>query len=141
MGFEVTKVDVWVGEVEDHPGALGAKLGAVMRAGADLELMIARPQAEGSGEGLLFIAPLRSPEQIRTAEEVGLRRSRIQMLRVEGPDRPGLGAGISTTLADAGINIRGLSGAALGGRSLFYIRLDSGDDVVRGAQILTKILG
>jgi len=141
MGFEITRVDAWVGEIEDRPGALGVKLGTVMRAGADLDFMIARPLADGPGAGVLFIAPLHGPEQTGAAEEVGLRKSRIQLLRIEGPDRPGLGAGLASTLADAGINIRGLSGTALGGRSLFYIRFDSSDDVVRAAQVLTQILG
>jgi hypothetical protein len=141
MGFEITKVDVWVGEIEDRPGALSAKLEAVMRAGADLDFMIARPLATGPGAGVLFIAPLHGAEQTGAAEEVGLRKSGIQVLRVEGPDRPGLGAGLTSTLARAGVNIRGLSGTALGDRGLFYIRFDSSDDVVRAAQILTRTLG
>ncbi len=140
MGFEITKVDVWVGELEDRPGALCEKLGAVMRAGANLEFMIVRPLSEGPGRGVLFIAPLRGEDQARAAEEVGLRKSRVQVLRIEGPDRPGLGAGIACTLANAGINIRGLSASALGERCLFYIRFDSDTDLVRAAQLLTREL-
>jgi hypothetical protein len=141
MGFEMTKVDVWVGEIEDRPGALATKLEAVMRAGADLDFMIARPLADRPGTGVLFIAPLYGAEQFRAAEDVGLKKSSIQVLRIEGPDRPGLGAGVARTLAEARINIRGLSGAALGDRCLFYVRFDSNDDVVQAAQILTQILG
>ena len=141
MGFEITKEDVWVGEIEDCPGALGAKLGAVMRAGANLDFMITRPLADRPGTGVLFIAPLHGAEQASAAKEVGLRKSRIQILRIEGPDRPGLGAGISSTLADAGINISGFTGTALAGRCLFYLRFHSSEEVVRAAQILTQILG
>jgi hypothetical protein len=141
MGFEITKVDVWVGEIEDRPGALGNKLGAVMRAGADLDFMLARSLGEKPGVAVLFIAPLHGPEQAAAAEEVGLRKSSIQILRITGPDRPGLGAGITSAIAEAGINIRGFSGTALGDRSLFYVRFDSSDDVVRAAQILTRTLG
>ena len=141
MAFEITKVDVWVCELEDQPGALAQRLGTVMRAGANLDFMIARPLGGASRAGVLFVAPLVGAEQAQAAEEVGLRRSSIQILRVEGPDRPGLGAGLATTLAEAGINISGLSGSALGGRCLFYIRFASSDDVVRAAQILTQILG
>jgi len=141
MAFEITRVDVWVGPIEDRPGALCDKLAAVMRAGADLDFMIARPLSEGPGRGVLFITPLRGPEQIRAAEQVGLRRSQIQILRIEGPDRPGLGAGLACTLAEAGINIRGLSGSVVGDRSLFYLRFDTQDELVRAAQILTQKLG
>jgi hypothetical protein len=140
MGFDIERVDVWVGEIEDRPGGLCDKLGAVMRAGADLDFMIARPLAEGPGKGVLFIAPLHGPDQAQAAEEAGLSKSHIEVLRVEGPDRPGIGAGITCTLAGAGINIRGMSASVLGDRCLFYIRFDSGDDVIRAAQILTREL-
>lgn len=141
MAFEITRVDVWVGEIEDRPGALCEKLNTVMRAGADLDFMIARPLAEGPGRGVLFVTPLHGPEQERAADEVGLRKSHTQILRVEGPDRPGLGAGMTCTLAEAGISVRGLSASVLGDRCLFYIRFDSQDDLVRAAQILTRELG
>lgn len=140
MAFEITRVDVWVGEVEDRPGALCDKLAAVMRAGADLDFMIARPLAEGPGSGVLFLTPLHGGEQMRAAEEVGLRKSQVQVLRVAGPDRPGLGVGITGTLAEAGINIRGLSASVVGDRSLFYLRFDAQDELVRAAQILTQKL-
>jgi predicted amino acid-binding ACT domain protein len=141
MSFEITRVDIWVGEIEDRSGTLCEKLDAVMRAGADLDFMIARPLGEESGKGVLFITPLHGPDQTRAAEEVGLRKSHIQILRVEGPDRPGLGAGIACTLAEARVNIRGLSASVLGDRCLFYIRFDSQDDLTRAAQILTRKLG
>jgi predicted amino acid-binding ACT domain protein len=141
MAFEITRVDVWVGEIEDRPGALCEELGAVMRAGADLDFMIARPLAEGPGKGVLFVTPLHGLDQTQAAEEVGLRKSHIQILRVEGPDRPGLGAGITCTLAEAGVNIRGLSASVLRDRCLFYIRFDSQEDLTRAAQILTRELG
>lgn len=140
MGFEIERVDVWVGEIEDRPGGLCDKLGAVMQAGANLDFMIARPVAEGPGKGVLFVAPLHGPEQTRAAEEVGLGKSHTEVLRVEGPDRPGIAAGLTCTLAKAGINIRGMSASVLSGRCLFYIRFDSGDDVIRAAQILTREL-
>jgi len=138
--FEITRVDVWVGQIEDQPGAICEKLGGVMRAGADLDFMVARPLAEEPGKSVLFIAPLHGPEQEQAAKEVGLRKSRTQILRVEGPDRPGLGAGLTCTLAGTGINICGLTASVMCERCLFYLRFYSDDDLIRAAQILTREL-
>jgi hypothetical protein len=48
--------------------------------------------------------------------------------RVEGTDRPGLGARMTGAIADAGINLRGLSAAALGSRFAAYMAFDSPED-------------
>ena len=40
MAYEITKEDVWVGEIEDRAGAVAEKLEAVSRAGVDLEFVI-----------------------------------------------------------------------------------------------------
>ncbi len=108
MPFEITKVHVWVGEIEDRPGALAAKLQAILSTGANLDFIIVRPMTEKPGTGILYVAPLQWAEEIKAAEDFGLKRSRIHVLRVSGPDRPGLAAGIAHTLAQAGLNIRGL---------------------------------
>jgi len=140
MAFELTKVEVWAGELPDQPGALAEKLTAIMRAGANLDFVIVRPLGEKPGSGVMYVAPLRGEAQTKAAQEVGLSKTGIHALRVEGPDRPGLGAGIAKTLADAGINIAGLSAAAVGDRALFYIRFGSQDDLVRATQVLTPHL-
>jgi UTP:GlnB (protein PII) uridylyltransferase len=64
----------------------------------------------------------------------------MHALRVIGPDRPGLLAEIARTLADAGIRIDGLWAAALGGRAVQYVRLESYTAAKRAAQILTPKL-
>jgi hypothetical protein len=141
MGFELTKVDVWAGELQDRPGALAEKLTAIMDAGANLDFVIVRPLGEKPGLGVLYVAPLHGDQQTRAAGEAGLSRTGIHALRAEGPDKPGLGAGIAKTLADAGINVAGLSAAAVSDRALFYVRFGSNDDLVKATQVLTKHLG
>ena len=141
MAFEITRVDVWAGEIEDRPGGLAGKLEAVMRAGANLDFVIARRQPEKPGTGVVFLAPLRGPEQTQAAADAGLKvASGLHSIRVEGPDRPGLGAGITKTLSDAGINVRGLSAAAIGDRCVFYVAFESDDAAVRATQVLTPTL-
>jgi predicted amino acid-binding ACT domain protein len=61
-------------------------------------------------------------------------------VRVEGPDRPGLGSKMTRALADAGINLRGVSGAALGRRSVSYFGFDSADDAAQAIRLLKRVL-
>ena len=142
MAFEITREEVWAGEVEDRPGGLADSLEALMRAGANLDFVIVRPSAGLPGTGVLFVAPLRGPQQTKAAEEIGLRKSAtMHVLRIVGPDRPGQGAGIARALAEAGLNIGGLSAAAIEDRAIFYIRFDTDADAKRAAQVLTAKLG
>ncbi len=142
MAFEITRADVWAGEIEDRPGALAEMLESLQRAGANLDFVIVRPSAGLPGTGVLFVAPLHGPQQILAAEQMGLKKSAsMHVLRLVGPDRPGQGAGIARALADAGLNINGLSAAAVEDDSLFYIRFDTDADAKRAAQILTAKIG
>ena len=56
--------------------------------------------------------------------------------RVEGTDRPGLGARMTGAIADAGINLRGLSAAALGSRFAAYMAFDSPEDGEKAAKAI-----
>jgi hypothetical protein len=47
---------------------------------------------------------------------------------------------MTRALADAGINLRGVSGAALGRRSVTYFGFDSGADADTAARVLKKVL-
>lgn len=141
MAFVIKRVDVWVCEVEDHPGRLADKLEAVMRAGANLDFIIARPEDDKPRLSVLFVAPVEGAAEVAAAEEVGLCRSTMHALRVEGPDRPGLAAGIARTLSEEGINIVGLSAAGVRDGALLYIRFLNEADVVRAARLLTERLG
>lgn len=142
MGFEITRADVWSGVLEDRPGALAKKLEAVMRAGANLDFVIVRPDDANPGRGVLFLAPLYGEQQHAAAREAGLEISQsIHALRIAGPDRPGLAAGIARTLADEMLSIRGMSAAAVGDRCIVYLRFGSADEVVKASQVLTRKLG
>jgi hypothetical protein len=143
MAFEITMVDVWVAELEDRPGALAERMEALQRAGANLEFAILRPSADVTANtGLLFVAPILGAAQSRAAEDVGLRKDPGQhALRLVGPDRPGLVAGIARTLADAHINICAMWASALGEQSALYIRFDTNAAAKRAAQLLTAKLG
>lgn len=140
MAFEITKIEVWAGEIQDRPGALAEALEAVQRVGANLDFIVVRPSEEKPGQGVVFLSPLFGADQINAATHAGLSRSRIHALRLLGPDRPGLAAGVCRTLADAGINITGMTGAVIGERAILYLRFESDAELVSAARILTAKL-
>ena len=142
MAVEITKVDVWAGEIEDRPGGLCEKLTTLSEAGANLEFVISRRAPDKPGTGVVFLAPLRGASQTRAAKNVGLSKAtNLHSLRLVLSNRPGLGTKMSRAIADAGINMRGLSAAALGRRSVSYLAFDSAADAKKASRILKKALG
>ncbi len=139
MAVTISKVDVWAGEIADRPGGLAEKLDAVASAGANLEFLIARRAPEKRGKGVVFMAPLKGAAQTRAAKKAGLSKATsLRSLRLEGPNRRGFPALIARIVADAGINMRGLSAAALGRRGVFYFAFDKDADAKKASQVLKK---
>ncbi|MBI2997534.1 MAG: ACT domain-containing protein [Deltaproteobacteria bacterium] len=141
MAYRINKVDVWAGEVEDRPGGLADKLALLTKAGANFEFLISRRAPEKPGTGVVFLTPIKGAVQKRAATETGLNTTgTLHSVRVEGADRPGLGTKMTHALADAGINLRGVSAAALGRRSVTYFAFDTASDAENAIRILRKVL-
>jgi len=141
MAVEITRVDVWAGQIADRAGGLAEKLEAVAQAGANLEFVIARRTPERPGAGVVFMAPLKGAAQTRAAQRAGLSRApTLYTLRLEASNRPGLGAKIARAVADAGINTRGVSAVALGRRCVVYAAFDTEADAKKASQVLKKAL-
>ncbi len=139
MPYTIATVDVWAGSVRDRPGAATEKLSALSDAGANLEFVIAR--RDKPGKGVIFCAPIKGASQTRAAKKVGLSKAQsLKSLRIEGPDKAGLGASVTGALAEAGINMRGISAAALGKRAVFYFAFDSPKDSSRARIAIKKVL-
>ena len=139
MAYNVKKVDVWAGEIADRPGGLASTLAAVNKAGANIEFVVARRAPDKPGTGVVFLAPVKGAKQKAAAQQAGLATSEsLHSVRVEGPDRAGLGAKMTDALAAAGINVRGISAAALGRRAVSYLAFDSAADSDSAVRILKK---
>jgi hypothetical protein len=141
MAYAIKKVDVWAGEIADTPGALADKLAALGSAGANFEFIIARRAPDKPGTGVVFLTPIKGVKQKNAAQGAGLSTTdSMHSLRVEGPDRPGLGVKMTRALADAGINLRGISAAALGRRAVTYFAFDSAADADTAIRTLKRAL-
>ena len=139
MPYKINKIDVHAGDIMNRPGMLARVLEALAAAGADLEFVIARQVSENTSR--VFVAPLSNKKVVRAAADVGLRRAvGLYALRIEGPDKPGLGARITRAIADAGLNIRGLSAASPGKSNVCYIAFAHADEVARATKALKKLL-
>jgi hypothetical protein len=141
MPYSIRKVDVWSGEVADRPGGLADKLTTLSDAGASFEFLVSRRAADKPGTGVVFLTPVRGSKQKAAAQSAGLATTdTLHSVRVEGPDRAGLGTKMSRALADAGINLRGISAAALGRRAVTYFAFDSAVDADTAIRVLRKTL-
>lgn len=141
MAYTVKKVDVWAGEIADRPGGLASTVSALSGARANLEFIIARRSQDKPGTGVVFVTPIKGAKQKSAAQAAGLSTTdSLHSVRVEGPDRPGLGAKMTEALAAAGINLRGLSGAAIGRRAVSYLAFDNAADAVTAISVLRKAL-
>ena len=107
--------EVWVASLEDKPGALGNKLAALADSGADLSYIISRRCPEKPGTAVVFVTPLHGDREARTALEEGSSvSSHLHVVQVEGRNEPGIAAKVTQRMGQAGLNLRGFSGAVVG---------------------------
>lgn len=140
MGFKLDRIHVWSGEVVDEVGGMAEKLALLAQAGANLEFILTRRQGENPGKGILFVAPLTGPLQIRAARAAGLSETQNPVvLRVEGDNQAGLAHRLTQQWAIAGINLQGLTISVMNGRFVGYAAFDSTADANRAAQILADL--
>jgi hypothetical protein len=140
MKMDISKVDVWAATIQDKPGALAAKLDALAAAKANLGFVIARRTPEKRGRGVVYVTPLSGARQLAAARRAGFGKARgLNGLMVTAADRPGLGAKLTSCIAAAGINVRGVSAAALGRKSVCHFAFDSAADANRAMRVLKSL--
>lgn len=137
MPYKISAVDVYAVDVMNRPGMLARVLEALTLAGANLEFVIARRVNENTSR--VFLSPLKGTKVLRAAADLGLRKADgMHAIRVQGPDAPGLGARLSRGVADAGLNMRGFSGAAAGKTFIGYIAFATAEDARQGLRAAKK---
>jgi len=140
MAIKASRNDVWMVVIDDRAGGAAEKLEALSRAGADLEVVFARRTPEHPGQGILFAGPMEGAKVVRAAQEAGFKKSdHIHGVRIEGTDKPGMGAKIARTLADAGITFRGMQASVIGRNFLSFVALDSAEDAAKALKALRKV--
>ena len=137
MPLKVTKAEVWAATIDDRAGGAADQLEKLSKAGANLEMLLAR--RSDPGKGVMFVTPLKG-KAAKAAQESGMGQPQtIYSLRIEGGDKPGLGSKIARTLGDAGINFRGMSAIAMGKKFVSFVALDSAEDQAKAMSALKKM--
>jgi hypothetical protein len=140
MALKAKRVDTWVAPIEDQPGSLASKLSALAEAGVNLEFVIARRTPEKPGQGVVFVTPITGAAGTRAARRAGFAKTKsLHTVRVEGPDKRGQGGKITQVLAEKGLNLRGLSAAAMGNKFVSHIALDSAAEAGKAVKILKRM--
>jgi predicted amino acid-binding ACT domain protein len=135
--MKTQRIPTWVASITDKPGGLAAKLKTLAAGGVNIEFIIARRAPDKPGAGVVFITPVKGPKQARAAKTAGFRPTpKLHTIRIEGTDRPGLGAWMTQALAKAGVNLRGLSAAAIGKKFVCHIAVDSEAAATKAVRIL-----
>jgi hypothetical protein len=140
MALKASRTDMWTCPLEDRAGGTAEKLEALASAGADLEMVFARRAPEQPDKGVLFVSPVKGAKAVRAAQQAGITKAEgIHAVRVEGGDKPGLGAKIARGLGGAGISFRGLTAIAVGSKFISYIALDNEEDAAKAVAVLKKL--
>jgi hypothetical protein len=129
MLMDVSRVDLWAASMDDRPGGLAEKLDILARADIDLEFVMGRRTPEKPGTGVVFVTPIKGPGQIRAARKAGFEKSKsLYGIRIATGNKPGFSAELTRRIADAGISLRGFTGATIENRAIFHLALDSSAD-------------
>jgi len=137
MGFKLDRVHVWSGDVPDRAGGVASKLSLLAQAGTNLEFIFTQRKPENPGTGVLYVAPITGPVQVRAARAAGLAETHDPVvLRVEGDNQAGLGHRVTQQWALAGISFQGLTMAVVCDKFVGYAAFDSVTDANRAAAIL-----
>ncbi|MBL8797451.1 MAG: amino acid-binding ACT [Planctomycetia bacterium] len=140
MGFKLDRVHVWSSDVEDRAGGVASKLSPLAQADANLEFIFTRRQADKPGTGVIYVAPLSGPIQLRAAKAAGYHETAEPIvLRVEGDNEAGLAHRLTQQWALAGISMEGLTMAVMGKRFVGFAAFDTVNDANRAAQILADL--
>jgi hypothetical protein len=142
MALKVGKVDVWAGDLRDVPGGLADALEGLAKGGGSIDFLIARRSDKHPGAGKVFVTPVTSPKSKDAAMRSGLQHATgMGTLRVDGSNAKGMGAKMMRAMADAGVNVRGVSAAVIGTKFVAYIGFDSEEDADRAAAALKGVNG
>jgi hypothetical protein len=140
MRFRLDRVHVWAGEVEDKAGGVAAKLQALAQAGANLGFVMSQRRPDRPGTGVLYVAPLSGPEQLKAAKAANMHEVHDPVImRFEGDNEAGLAHRLTQAWALAGISFQGLTMAVMNGKFVGYAAFDTVGDSNKAATILADL--
>jgi hypothetical protein len=138
MAVTVKRIALWRSEVPNRPGMLAGALAALSQAGADLEVVMAYRFPGDESRGAIELYPVTGKRSQTAARRAGLSESGIPTIRVDGDDRPGMGAAIARGIAEAGVNLAFFVAQVVGRRYTAVIGFDSEADARKAVPLIKK---
>ncbi len=139
MPVTVKNVTIWRKEVDNQPGQLAMVLAPLVKAGANLKVLMGYRLPGEEGKAAIEIYPITGAKAAKAAAAAGLTKSSIPALHVEGDDKPGLMHAIGSALAGAGININFLVGLVVGRKYTAIWGFASPEEARKAASLIRKI--
>jgi hypothetical protein len=140
MALKAARVDTWAATIKDQPGGLSAKLETLAAAKVNLEFIIARRSPDKPGTGVVFVTPISGAAGLAAAKRAGFKKTpSLHTVRVEGVDKPGQGARVTTALAEAGVNLRGFNAAAIGKKFIAHVAVDTSAAAAKAIKVIAKL--
>jgi predicted amino acid-binding ACT domain protein len=137
MYLNVNRINVWAASLVDHPGSLAQKFTTLSKGGANLEFVVARRTPDKPDGGVVFLAPLDDA----TAADAGFEVAKgLHTVRIGGPDQPGVAHLVTRAIASEGLNLRGMSAAAIDRRFVIYLAFDTEADADKAVARLQRPL-
>jgi hypothetical protein len=140
MAMKAERVDTWAATIKDQPGGLSAKLETLAAAKVNLEFIIARRSPDKPGTGVVFVTPISGAAGLAAAKKAGFKKTpSLHSVRVAGPNKAGQGAKITTALAEAGVNLRGFSAAAIGNKFVAHVAVDTAAAAAKTIKVVSGL--
>jgi hypothetical protein len=137
MAITVKKAALWRKEIDNLSGTLASALEPLAQAGADLQVVMAY-RYPGADKGAVELHPVSGRKPIAAAQTAGLARSSIQVLLVEGDNRPGMGYALAKALGDAGINMSFVMAQTVSRRYAAVFGFENEADAAKAATLIKK---
>jgi hypothetical protein len=136
MPVRIQPIALWRAEVNDAPGVLARTLEPLAAARANLQCVMGYRLPGERGRAAIEIYPVSGVPAVSAAGTVGLAKSGIPALLVDGENRAGLGHQMTRALADAGINLEFLVALVTGNRYATVIGFENREDADRAIPLL-----
>ena len=138
MPVTVKSVTIWRREVENQPGVLASVLEPLAQAGANFKVLMGYRLPGEEGRAAVELFPIVGAKASKTAMAIGLTKSSIPALHVEGDDKAGLMHSIARALAGAGINVSFVVAQAVGRKYTAIWGFESAEAARKAAALIRK---
>ena len=138
MPVTVKSISLWRREVENQAGTLARTLEPLMKAGANLRVLMGYRYGMDGTKAAVELYPIAGKKVTDAASGAGLSASSIPTLLVEGDDKPGLGLAITQALSVAGINLNFCVAQVIGKKFSAVIGFDSEADAKNATPLIKK---